>query len=212
MTTNTNTKTVSDVITWIKNQFGDEAGVQITDTDILRWTNEAVKYVASTASILQDKVTTDVVEGQYVYALPTDRTISIISITCDDLVLKAREFNEVLSNGTLANADTKGTPVEWYKWSNDLYLLPTPDKFIEDGLTVYYVAEPANLTLSSDLLGIPDRFFMSVIYFVQEQAAILDEDSNAANRAANRMDEFLNSELNRSASSEQYYPMIIEVD
>ena len=43
----TATKTVSDIATDVKRTFGDEAGVQVNDTDIARWINSAQIEIVS---------------------------------------------------------------------------------------------------------------------------------------------------------------------
>lgn len=49
---------VSEIATRVKRQFGDEAGAQIEDADILRWVNDAMIDIARTNNLLQISATT----------------------------------------------------------------------------------------------------------------------------------------------------------
>ena len=40
------TKTVQDVLLSVKRQFGDESGVQVTDSDIVRWVDDAQREIS----------------------------------------------------------------------------------------------------------------------------------------------------------------------
>jgi len=52
------TRLVSEVITAVQRQFGDESGVQLENTDIIRWINDAQDVIVAKNKVLKAKSTT----------------------------------------------------------------------------------------------------------------------------------------------------------
>jgi hypothetical protein len=64
---------LGDVKSRVKRQFGDDAGIQITDADITRWVNDAQREIAeNNDDVLQVTATANVVSGVNTYNLPAD--------------------------------------------------------------------------------------------------------------------------------------------
>ena len=57
------TRTGDDVATDVKRIFGDEALVELKNTDLLRWTNAAQREIASSHTVLKGKASHNLVEG-----------------------------------------------------------------------------------------------------------------------------------------------------
>ncbi len=67
---------VSDVITRVRRTFGDEAAVQVTDDDIIRWINDAqIEVIKHNEGALQKSDLLDLVANQSTYTMPTDLMI-----------------------------------------------------------------------------------------------------------------------------------------
>src|ERR1041385_4536998 len=67
---------VSDVMTRIKRQFGDESQVQVTDSDIIRWINDGQRQIVmNNEGLLEQVAYTSTVINQQDYTLPVDLLI-----------------------------------------------------------------------------------------------------------------------------------------
>src|SRR5215813_3046774 len=67
---------VSDVVIRVRRIFGDEAAVQVTDDDIIRWINDGqIEVVKHNEGALQKSDLVDLVANQSTYAMPADLLI-----------------------------------------------------------------------------------------------------------------------------------------
>ena len=64
------TRTVPEVITAVERQFGDEAGVQLIESDIIRWINDAQDVIVAKNKVLKAKSTSPSVANQAAYTFP----------------------------------------------------------------------------------------------------------------------------------------------
>src|SRR6478609_3167002 len=116
------TKTVSDVLSDVKRTFGDEASVQVTDADVIRWVNQAQVEIVSKNQILTSVATTASVANQYVYDLSALNIQSISSIHYNGVKLDYMSFQEaeeyILRNDPLHNIT--GVPQFWYQWADEI--------------------------------------------------------------------------------------------
>jgi hypothetical protein len=204
------TYTAGDVATYVKRQFGDESAVQITDEDIWRWINIGQIEILNKNPILKGRAETNIIVGQYEYTLPVD-VLSIQSIRYNGSPLDTMSFQE--AEAYILNQDPgrtqKGTPAFWYEWAGLINLYPTPDISLTDGLVIYYVAMPVNVTQTTDILSIPDRYYNTLLHAVLQQAYELDEDWTASGNKANQFESGINNlaeEENNSARA--FYPTI----
>lgn len=70
MSLGTITRRVSNVISHVTRQFGDESGAQISSEDIIRWLNDGQREIASITKFNELVATTNFVPGTYEYPLP----------------------------------------------------------------------------------------------------------------------------------------------
>lgn len=208
---NTTTKVVNDVITDVKRTFGDEASVQVSDIDIIRWTNAAQREILISNKILRSTGTTDITAGVSEYTLAGLSVVSIQSIHFAGRKVEWKSFQEaeeyVQSVDPLKTST--GDPALWYEWGGTINLYPVPSKDVVAGLTVYYIKEPTPLTLTSDVLSVPDSYFESILQFVLSKAYELDEDSENSqfklSQFGARLDTLSEQENNTSSMT---YPRI----
>lgn len=215
MSLNTATKLVSDVLTDVKRTFGDESGVQVTDTDITRWVNSAQREILVTNRVLKAVGTTDIIGGQGDYNLAQLNIVSIEAIFYNGAPLAFRSFNEaqeyIKSNDpTLA---ISGDPTMWYEWAGVISLYPVPNSNAPGALKVYYIPEPTPVVNTTDPLQVPDAYYESVVQFCLSKAYELDEDSQNSqfklSQFANRLSALSEQESNPSQYS---YPRITILD
>lgn len=178
-------KTGADVAVEVKRLFGDEDGAQITDADILKWINSANRKIAQTSPVLQRTVVHDIVAGQSRYLYPSDRIQFIQNISFNGQPLKPLTYNEANEyiNAAQHSATTGPEPVIWWSWGQAVNFWPIPTADAPGALTMDFIAIPRDLTVITDPLPLPDRFFEAILEHVMVRAHLLDENYDAANMA-----------------------------
>lgn len=180
MSLNQMTRRVSDVADSVKRQFGDEDGVQLTNTDIIRWVNEAQSAVAHKLRNLKAKSTGLSVIGQADYTFPTDRIIQVESLHYKGV--KVENLSFPLAEERIMSDDPDrirvGRPLVWYEWANTFTLWPTPESV--ESITLYYTQTPLPVLSLTDLLTIPDKHFDQLVFYVMSKAYELDEEFEAS--------------------------------
>lgn len=205
---------VSDVLTHVKRQFGDESGAQITNADIITWINMGQKEIASLTKCIEKKAVTDVVSGQYEYALPAEGATDIVAIRYKGATLPGMSFQQFEAN--YQDSDPlriqKTAPQVWTMWGSTITLWPTPDEATVGGLTVYFVGVPAVVSASGDFLTVPDIYYESLCFYVLAKAYELDEDFATASEYMDRFRQRLDVDTDREDSPEIHYPSITITD
>lgn len=210
------TKTVVDVITAVKRQFGDESSVQISDSDIIRWVNDAQTEIAiKNPEVNAGMVQINVVADQTVYPLLTEipDILVVHSIHFDGQYLENMPFTEAQQR-IIRSGDTRtdAVPSFWYEYAGTMNLWPKPSVSKALGLTVFYSKQPTLITTDSAPLTVADSYFKSVCDFCLTQAHELDENFTAANVKAQQFETSLQVQANRTHAQDMYYPTIIDIE
>lgn len=183
MSTVQNTKTANDILAYVKRAFGDESGVQITDSDILMWANEAQLDISNSTRCIQGQATAALPAGTYELSLPAQAASSIVTLRVDNTPLPGVEFSQAEQD--LQRVDplrtVAGKPEWWTKWGTTVSFYPTPSE--DCTITVFYIGIPDNLIGAASVVGVPDRYFSALLQYVLSKAYELDEDYDAQQRA-----------------------------
>lgn len=212
MTIERKTKTVQDVLTTVKRQFGDESGVQITDSDIIRWTDDAQREVImNNPEINSTVVSINTTVGVYQYPILASipNIEKVHSVHYDGAILRNMSFQAaqeyiIKSDST----DNRGTPLFWYEWAGTLNLWPVPDSSIVGGLKIFYSASPTEIATVGDVLTVPDSYFNAIITYVMKQAMNMDENFQAAQAYDQQFEIVMQKLANRTQSEDNTYPTI----
>jgi hypothetical protein len=179
---------VSDVITRVRRTFGDEAAVQVTDADVIRWINDAqIEIVKNNDSALQKTSLLNLVADQSVYTMPTDMLIlrSLRYKFSSDLSFShlkfknMQEFDTAIDgwDGTQFGSDR---PIFFTMYEGKATLFPTPSEAMAFGLKVLYNMTPTDTVLNTDALGLPLIYHNTIVKYCMYQASLLDEDREPA--------------------------------
>jgi len=207
------TKTADDVATDVKRIFGDEALVELQATDLVRWINAAQREISSSNTVLRGKASHNLVAAQSLYTVPLDSPVAQIQgVHVEGKPLRGISFQEaqetiLRSDPDLLKGQTDKFTRVWYEWDGDLYIYPAPAKDVTNGLELFYIAYPANITTLSQVLGIPDRFYNQVVDYVLAQAYRLDENWQATAYQDARFRDSMNRHLAKEDIVDvQFYP------
>ena len=199
---------VSEIATRVKRQFGDEAGIQVTDADIIRWVNDAQREIASNNDLLQTVATTAVVSGQREYTLPPDILLlrSVHHKGRKLRPLSSREAEEYLSTG-IAN----GEPTHFWSWATKISLYPQPTEADADDLQIFYTRQPAVVAAVGDTPEVPMEYHSRIVEYCLAQAYELDENWAAASQ---KSQQFSSGVANLKGREEvnDFYPHITSSD
>jgi hypothetical protein len=206
---------VQDVVNRVKRTFGDEAGVQITDADLIRWINDAQLQIGlANEGLLEATATANVVQNQADYAVPTDMSV-LRSMAFKGFRVKYMsfaEFNEYIDGFKAAPGVSPygpGIPEIFTIWNNTITLFPKPQESVTGGLTIYYVRQPTTVTTLADNLTVPLQYHNAVVDYCLTQAYELDEDLQKASYNKGKFDETMMKLQDRNKwISQEYYPRI----
>lgn len=202
---------IADVAEYVKRTFGDEAAVQISDADILRWANAAQRELATRNDVLRGTATADLMQGVWEYDLSSIPIFKIHSLYVNNRPINNTSFQHaeeyILSNDPDRKAT--GLPTMWYKWGNTIGFWPRPDKTIAEGIKIYYVAQPAPVEEITGVLELPDEYFNRVVEYVLSQAYELDENAEVSDIKLRQFSEGLSRMAgNHDRPQNETYPTI----
>lgn len=201
---------------YIKRQFGDESGVQVTDADIIRWINSAQKQIVlQNESLLEVISTTDTVVDQQAYDLPVDllklRGIQYRSAT-DQAYYRLKGYSLAEFNDRVDGWDDtseKSDPICYTVYANEIQLFPIPNTAITAALKVYYNRTPVDVADTSDTPELPILYHDTIIKFCLQQAYEMDEDWDAVGNKAQEFDREVNFLRGKDEwRVQEFYPTI----
>lgn len=205
-------KTVQDVITAVKRQFGDESGQQVTDSDISAWVSDAQReIVINNPEVNQAMVQFSVVAGTATYPLLSNvpDMMVIHSLHFDGQLLQNMSF--VKAQEYIIRSGEQGTapvPNFWYEWAGVINFWPKPSNSVANGVTIFYSKAPAEITAPGVVLSVPDSYFKSVVDFCMTQAYEMDDNAQMAQAKASQFETSMQKQANRQRSQDNYYPTI----
>lgn len=205
------TRTVTDIITSVKRQFGDESGVQINDADIIRWVNDGQREIVDQNTTVNQKLAkTDVISGQNSYPLSSDPNLTnisrITSVRFNGTLLRALTVQEA-ENYAVGDGNT-GDPTAWFEEEGNLILYPSPSTSYPLGLTFRFTALPTKVTANTDALTIPDSYYTALVQYCLGQAYELDENAQMAQMKQTQFEKTLGIHSNRTVANNSDFPTI----
>lgn len=200
---------VSDITARVKRIFGDEAGVQIIDSDLIAWINEIQRDIASSQSILEVSATVVVPGGTSTYTLPTD-VQNLFSVWGNNSRLEPksmREAEELLIKIGDTTAQPSGTPELFWIWANIINLWPVPASNVT--LKLFYSRFPVSVAALGDTLELDVKYQNIIINYCLQKAYELDEDWQGSQFKAQQVSGDLSSLTNDEKWTVQStYPVI----
>lgn len=199
----------------VKAQFGDTGNVQITDALILNWINNGQRQISASNPWNEKVFVTNLLADQATYDLnalmSSARLQSYSSIIVDNEPIEVLPWAEYLNRISTQDQPSTAnrTPLFASEYGGSLTIWPTPVESVVSGLTIYYIAWPADLAAIGDTLKIPDRFYNALSRYVLSQALELDENFEAAQIVLAQHTEAVSQELQRDKMNPtDYYPAI----
>lgn len=205
-------KTVQNVADSVKRQFGDESGVEVQDSDIIRWVNDAqYEIVTKNPEVNAGMVTVNVTAGQTLYPLLTNvpDMLVIHSIHYKGEYLNNLSFLEAQQTIIRSEDTETGAPKFWYEYAGNVNLWPKPTDSVTAGLTIFYSKAPTLITTLGQTLSVSDSYFKAVIDFCLTQAHEMDDNFQASNVKQQQFETALQVQANRTHAQDAFYPTII---
>ena len=204
----TMTHTAQEVADYVKRQFGDESGVQVTDTDIIHWINNATRDIYALKEPIKSIATAATVANQAQYSWPSN-ILQVQSLRVNNKPLRQMTFQEaerhVLDNDP--NGTAIGEPEIWYEYGGQFFLYPKPSGSKSDAIQIFYIPAPDMISTILENLHIPDPLFNALLDHVLGQAYEMDENFEAAQLKAQSFGEYMNADVNGDVEPD-FYPFI----
>jgi hypothetical protein len=173
---------VSDIRTRCQRIFGDDANIQLLDSDVISWINDAQRQIAVQTELLQVRAVTDVVAGVMDYDKPSNilnlRSVRNNGIKLQGLSLAEADDQFPLYDQT-ANQET-GQPLFYWSWGTHLSIYPVPTASQSGGLTMLYTRQPVPVVLLTDVPELPEMYHDQIISYVLKTAYEMDDDIQSA--------------------------------
>jgi hypothetical protein len=213
------TRSAADVILEVKRTFGDESGVQITDSDIIRWINAAQLEVAMrNPEILPAMVVVNSIAEQADYPLLANvpNVLTVQSIHFKNKPVKHLQFQEAeafLMNGDYSSFPDSPSefPEFWYERAGVVTFYPAPATSETGAIKIYFNKRPDTVTTNS-LLSLSDHYYNGIVSYVLEQAYLLDENPQLAGVVAAKFDSTVTRMQERTSTQSDYYPFITVIE
>lgn len=206
---------LSEIITRVQRQFGDDVQAQITKEDIVRWVNDACLEIVTNNRTNEGmfRGNTPVVAGQDAYALPSDLFV-LRAVRVNGRTVEGTTYEQLLASGAVPEDTTEvvtGTP-QWYWVHNDMVnLVPTPDTSL-GSVDIMYIKTPDTMLVGMEDRepDVPQQYHLRIVEYCIAQASELDDNDS---KYQLKMQQF-NSNLDKLRSngeqpeSDSVYPSI----
>ena len=206
-------QTAQEIIDSVFRQFGDESGAQITQSDVIRWINEAQRdVVVNNREVNQAIAEFSTVTGSNIYDIANliPDILRIHSIAFRDKLLEMLTFEEAQTK--MMESTATGDPQYWFKYAGQLNIWPSPKMDEDAAIKVYYNRSPVAVTQGTDILSVPENYYEAVNAFCLGKAYELDGDAQML--GIKKEDYNRNLTVNSMDHSQSYrdFPTIREVD
>jgi len=178
---------VGEIKTRVKRAFGDESGVQIDDTDLIRYINDAQMEIAKeNEGLFEASAVSASVAGQAEYSLPVDTLIfRSLSYKAPGEVAYTQlkgysinEFNEYIGSWD-GNTSRNGTPICYMIFANKITLFFPPDHNLAAAMKIYYNRKPILVASDVDIPELPEVYHPTIVRMCLAYAYEMDEDWDA---------------------------------
>jgi hypothetical protein len=203
---------VSEIATRVKKQYGDEAGLIITDADIIRWVNDAQLEIASRVDVLQGSATASALASVADYTFPVTY-LRIHSIKWRGKRLRElnlQQAEELIPEKDNTSTYPVGEPQYYWVWGNVFTLYPMPQLTEAAALRVFYIRTPVAVTAVGDTPELPVKYHPRIVEYCMAQAAELDENDQRYNNKISQFTQGIQNEQGRDRTT-QYYPFITDI-
>lgn len=215
------TLTPTNILNRVQRLFGDEAEVQVTQSDLVMWINDAQREVVMQhENLLQKTGTISSVAGQRDYTLPTD-LFTLQQVGYKDstnnsfyplryLAPKAVEEYMPGFDGPDYSTDLPVFYTRGYD-KGKLTLLPIPDKSLTNNIQLIYSRYSTDIAdLATGVIDLPEYYHQFVLEYCMMKAYEMDENWEAADRKAQYVQSTLDFNNNRESwFGREVYPSVV---
>lgn len=181
--------TGTDIKARVLSLFGDTAGVQVADTDIVAWINDAQREIYMQHEGLAQKTSNaNSVAGTGTYALPAD-LLTLQSVSYKDTVTGSFYDLRFLSSEDLDQQfndwnTSSGSPAFYSRGETQgqLLILPIPDSSVANGIKYVYSRYSTDIAAIASPLDVPEYYHQTVLEYCLMKAYELDENWEASDR------------------------------
>ncbi len=210
---------VSDIISRVQRQFGDESGVQVLQSDIIRWINDAQREaVVQHDGLLSKEITGGTLATFAFYNIPSD-CLDILTVEyklSGDTVFYAlqymskKQLNEYMPGWSGLDADV---PKYWTRGRTEGSILLVPGPAASgDQYRIVYSRYATDIEDETSPIDLPQYYHPFVLEFCLMKAYEMDENWDAADRKASYVQSTLDANNARESwTGKETYPSVTPV-
>jgi hypothetical protein len=172
---------LSEIITRVQRQFGDDVQAQITKEDIVRWVNDACLEIVTNNRTNEGmyRGITPVVAGQDAYALPSDLLL-LRAVRVNGMAMQPTTYEQLIALGLVSEdsfTPVTGMPTMYWIHDEKVNLVPVPDSALGT-VDIMYVKTPDILTTAmlEREPDVPTQYHLRIVEYCIAQAAELDDN------------------------------------
>lgn len=154
---------LSEIRTMLRRRVGNPTSGQATDSFLDQIINIAYRDVANRFRFHQSRLlfSFSTVVGTQSYDLPSDcRVLLRVRNTTQNYEGKLEKLGD-RRVAEITDEETDGTPTQYARYNNKLYLYPTPDQIYT--LEIYYKQELTDLAADADIPVIPTSWHYGIV-------------------------------------------------
>lgn len=176
--------TVQDIIDRVRYELNEtsDSGTTLfwSDTELIQWTNEAVKEINIETGCLEAGVSTfTIVENDRDYAISGVSFTYVVKVEYDfGLSGATTRKSQIIDLDRVPFKDLRygkgkeiGDPKAFSVWNDTLYIWPIP-RSTQAGntLNLFYVSKPDEITTASAAIPTPEELDTAILYYVRFKA------------------------------------------
>lgn len=206
---------LSELITRVRKQLGDETSAEHSDSDIVGWINEAQLDIARKTETLQSHSQIDNIEDEECYGVPAD-FIKLRRVTYNGVLLKPTTLEKLDSFYPNRDKDgpVTGVAAYYYVWANKLYLYPAPEEAGTGLLDIWYTRAPIDLSATAPSASpeIPIHFHRDLVVFAVAKGKEAQEEQGISNSMLDRYEVNLSQARDETLTkTNDSYPSVREL-
>lgn len=210
---------VGDILTRVQRQFGDEAGIQVIQDDVIRWVNDCQREISMQHENLhQTTAAANTILGVNTVDLPAD-CLSVQEVkykgTGDSVFFNLRYITPDEVSRFFFDTGT-GAPVAYTRGQNStdqIILFPTPDVSLAGSIQFVYSRYTEDVSTINDTLDLPEYYHQLVLEFCLMKAYEMDENWEAADRKSQYVQSTIDFNNGRGSwVDHKTYPTVSETE
>lgn len=192
-------------------------GIEVSDSELYAWINDGYnqlidEVIANNPDYFVKIGTINLVGGTNTYTLPTDcEKVSMVSVQTNGEWKRFFPLNNLGYSSADNDDDYDLTNPKYYIYGSSIVLDPTPASSVTNGLKLWYVYTPTQLTSDSSVPAVPARYHGLIKYWAYANYLDRDDEHVSAERMRQRFDALVGKMRDNMFGGQNDQPKTVEI-